>query len=629
MATDMTKISQQQQSIVNQIIQTGRNIGASDRVIQAAVNIANAESDLGVNLRNPTSTAYGLFHYIDETWDASWNKFVKLNPSDPMANRSADDARDSAAAQIKVMYMDLNRREDGYDDGIIIANYKPGNDLYPGVTFVLQENGIDIVSDFLSYCYLVHNTDPYQIIDVTNSAFTAENLLATNSLVDAVPRPNQSISVGPLWIADDLLSFEHDYSLARNSGLVTDSFWNTFTDWSSNNLVSNTSSYTFSTGYTFDYSDFGFDPIDAFYESTTPANDPALSIAGKTAVLLNATNQGVSATQLAGLDANHDGKLSGSELGNLLAWADRNENGVMDVGEVTSLALAGINEVRSGDYSFYTRGNSRMGATATAPARPNEYAAVPVLAESVPGSNYRTLRDTDNMYPTFTSYILWQPNQIKLNWGINAYDTMVGTDGNDSFDVNYFASTAPSLNLSNHTVTIRNFLAGPGDDIVGGSTGDDHIWGGTGNDTLWGYAGTDRLYGEEGNDALVGGDGSDILFGGAGSDVLWGGNGADTLVGGDDSDTLLGEDGNDTLFGGMGNFGSWKGSTSTAPANWYYSSQYQLEQIQVSNGASLASPKVDNLVQAMASFAPPAPGQTTMPPNYQTALAPVIAANWH
>jgi hypothetical protein len=30
----------------------------------------------------------------------------------------------------------------------------------------------------------------------------------------------------------------------------------------------------------------------------------------------------------------------------------------------------------------------------------------------------------------------------------------------------------------------------------------------------------------------------------------------------------------------------------------------------------------------MAAFAPPSAGQTTLPPAYQEALAPVIAANW-
>jgi len=33
-------------------------------------------------------------------------------------------------------------------------------------------------------------------------------------------------------------------------------------------------------------------------------------------------------------------------------------------------------------------------------------------------------------------------------------------------------------------------------------------------------------------------------------------------------------------------------------------------------------------VNAMAAFAPPPPGQETLPANYSTALNPVIAANW-
>jgi hypothetical protein len=37
---------------------------------------------------------------------------------------------------------------------------------------------------------------------------------------------------------------------------------------------------------------------------------------------------------------------------------------------------------------------------------------------------------------------------------------------------------------------------------------------------------------------------------------------------------------------------------------------------------------VQNLVDAMAAFAPPAPGQTTLPPEYASQLNPVIAANW-
>ncbi len=37
---------------------------------------------------------------------------------------------------------------------------------------------------------------------------------------------------------------------------------------------------------------------------------------------------------------------------------------------------------------------------------------------------------------------------------------------------------------------------------------------------------------------------------------------------------------------------------------------------------------VKNLVVAMAAFAPPTAGQTTLPASYEESLNPVIVANW-
>jgi hypothetical protein len=47
----------------------------------------------------------------------------------------------------------------------------------------------------------------------------------------------------------------------------------------------------------------------------------------------------------------------------------------------------------------------------------------------------------------------------------------------------------------------------------------------------------------------------------------------------------------------------------------------------IDGGLSLLDSPVGNLVSAMASFAPPSAGQTTLPQTYQDALAGVIAAN--
>lgn len=62
--------------------------------------------------------------------------------------------------------------------------------------------------------------------------------------------------------------------------------------------------------------------------------------------------------------------------------------------------------------------------------------------------------------------------------------------------------------------------------------------------------------------------------------------------------------------------------------DWYLGQAYHVEELRSAGGKTLLDTQVDQLVQAMASFNPPASGQTSLPANYQTALAPVIAANW-
>jgi EF hand len=116
------------------------------------------------------------------------------------------------------------------------------------------------------------------------------------------------------------------------------------------------------------------DPIGAFYESSSPANDLALSIAAKTPVILDAGassgQNGVgplTAAQLAAKDANGDGKLSGAELNNLKVWVDNGEDGIANTSGTTELtplssylAAQGFSSIRSTDYAFYTKGNARF-----------------------------------------------------------------------------------------------------------------------------------------------------------------------------------------------------------------------------------------------------------------------------
>lgn len=202
------------------------------------------------------------------------------------------------------------------------------------------------------------------------------------------------------------------------------------------------------------------------------------------------------------------------------------------------------------------------------------------------------------------------------------------------------------------------------------------LYGRAGNDTLDGGAGEDKLYGEDGDDLIRGGTHNDLIDGGNGVDNLQGQDGDDTLYGqaGDDrldgglgNDSLSGGDGNDTYVLGRG-YGSdtitendtTAGNTDVAyfnsgitidqlwfkkvsnnlevsiigttdkfiMTNWYLGNQYHIEQFKTSDGKTLLDSQVQNLVNAMAGFAPPPGGQTTLTADQQTALSPVIAANW-
>jgi Ca2+-binding RTX toxin-like protein len=178
----------------------------------------------------------------------------------------------------------------------------------------------------------------------------------------------------------------------------------------------------------------------------------------------------------------------------------------------------------------------------------------------------------------------------------------------------------------------RLFAGTPGADTINGTLNGDAIHGGAGNDTLNGLAGDDTLDGGAGNDVLNGGAGNDTyLFGlGAGADTVTeygttAGN-IDVMAVGEGvaADQLwfrrVGTNLEVTIIGT---------SDKSTINNWYSGSAYHIEQFRTADGKVLLDSQVDVLVSAMAAFSPPPAGQTTLAPDYQTALAPVLAASWN
>jgi len=188
-----------------------------------------------------------------------------------------------------------------------------------------------------------------------------------------------------------------------------------------------------------------------------------------------------------------------------------------------------------------------------------------------------------------------------------------------------------------------------GADAMTGAAGNDFLLGRSGNDTLDGGADNDTLLGEAGNDTLTGGAGLDSLDGGIGNDALNGGAGNDTYIfapgtGADtvtDSDSTAGNIDLMSIGTGVATNQLWFRQVGTSLevsiigtsdkmtiSNWYSGMANHVEQFKTSDGKTLLDTKVASLVSAMAAFAPPAAGQTTLPDAYQASLNAVIVANW-
>ncbi|OYY73521.1 MAG: hypothetical protein B7Y40_09150 [Gammaproteobacteria bacterium 28-57-27] len=258
------------------------------------------------------------------------------------------------------------------------------------------------------------------------------------------------------------------------------------------------------------------------------------------------------------------------------------------------------------------------------------------LGEGITAQDLRITRDGSNLILTLES----GDNLTINNWYIdpaNRIESLHFADGSvwDAATLTsqaIYQGTAGNDNLGIGWTSESIHMQGmAGDDQLSSSNGDDILEGGAGNDTLYASNGADILDGGSGNDWLDGGLGNDTyLFGrGGGHDTVWdydwdSGNN-DSLVFGPNiaaEQIWFRRDGGNLQVSVIGT------DDSLTINNWYIDSANHLEQFKTADGHLLLDSQVELLVNAMASFAPPAAGQTGLPTDYQSALAPVIAANW-
>ncbi|MBL0075973.1 MAG: hypothetical protein IPP41_08565 [Rhodocyclaceae bacterium] len=218
--------------------------------------------------------------------------------------------------------------------------------------------------------------------------------------------------------------------------------------------------------------------------------------------------------------------------------------------------------------------------------------------------------------------------------GGDGFDQIVGGLSNDDFRFYQF----------NGVNTVERIDGGLGiNRIVGTTSGDNLDFSAT---ELFGIA---SIESGDGNDLVNGSFGNDIIVGGKGNDTLSGGIGNDTYVfaRGDGSDTIKE---NDATVGNADAIQFLAGITSDqiwlrhvgnnlevsvigtgdklVIKDWYLGDSYHVEQFKTADSKILTDDDVENLVQAMSPFVPPAMGEIVLLGTYHDTLASVIDANW-
>ncbi|MES2354835.1 MAG: hypothetical protein V4568_10645 [Pseudomonadota bacterium] len=176
-------------------------------------------------------------------------------------------------------------------------------------------------------------------------------------------------------------------------------------------------------------------------------------------------------------------------------------------------------------------------------------------------------------------------------------------NGNNVIDLaNNHNAVSVTLGAGQNTVTLGN-----GADTVNLTGGSSTVTLGNGNDKIQTVGGNHMIHMGQGKETLVNIGATDIVDLGASiaTNQLWFRQSDSNLI-----VSVLGS------------------SEKLTVSNWYDDPSHQVSEF-IAGGHVLHGSDVQNLVQAMAAFSAPSSSQTQYTAKEQTALAPVLAANWH
>jgi Ca2+-binding RTX toxin-like protein len=298
------------------------------------------------------------------------------------------------------------------------------------------------------------------------------------------------------------------------------------------------------------------------------------------------------------------------------------------------------------------------------------------------GNGNNTLKGSENAGVSKTVVAGNGNDQISLGQGDDTLSLGSGSltitlgDGKDSIRAQDISTSTSSITVGNGADTITlgdgadNIYLGNGNDQVSAGNGNDQVYGGSGNNQVSLGNGNSTVSLGDGNNKISLGNGNNVVDLGNGINVLSVGNGNNTinLNGSAGSDILILGNGADTVSSsgstqdyqlGSGQYviNNWSGldniTLTTANAsqlwfqqqngdlditvlgsnesvkltNWFYGSA--ASSITTADGATIDDATVANLVQAMAAFSPPSPGQTSYTAAEQSAIEPLLASSRH
>ncbi|MFZ5997814.1 MAG: calcium-binding protein [Nitrospirota bacterium] len=327
MYIEVVGFSKHQNEVMNKIIDYGAKNGFSAEDIAIAVKVAFIESSLGVNLTNPESTASGLFHYLDGSWNQS--KFGDKNNIDNQIRAFFSDLSDFKRwYYTPELSTNIPKDQVGFGEYVYIKHHdgrsygslNNGDGNYNGVNDFLEAPGLPIYrgNDFkllLDPEDIIQPGRTNNVIDKTKKLFTTAKTIQDPTILSPIVLDLDRDGVETINVKGGAY-FDHD-----GNGFAEQTGWAGADD--------------------------GILVRDIDGNGTI---DNGKELFGNETLLSDGTKAANGFQALAELDTNSDGKIDSSDAAftQLKVWKDINEDGVSTADELHTLDELGIVSVNTG-----------------------------------------------------------------------------------------------------------------------------------------------------------------------------------------------------------------------------------------------------------------------------------------